>query len=155
MRGVLVTPTEWLAQHLKDPGLRIVESNEDILLYDTGHIPGAVHIDWRRDLNDQVARDYVDCEGFARVCRKNGISPETTVIFYGDKSNWWACYAFWAFKLFGHADCRILNGGRKLWLDQQRPTTTEILAPPMIWLNTSRPRGSVPSRCWALGLAST
>src|SRR5690606_34122800 len=82
--------TAWLAQHLQDPGIRIVESNEDLLLYDTGHIPGAVHIDWRADLNDPVVRDYISPEHFAEVMSKNGISPETTVIFYGDKSNWWA-----------------------------------------------------------------
>ena len=70
----------WLEQHFDDKNIRIVESNEDILLYDTGHIPGAVHIDWRRDLNDQVMRDYVDCEGFARLCRKNGITPDLSLI---------------------------------------------------------------------------
>src|SRR4029077_147707 len=122
---VLVS-ADWVEEHLKDPNVRIVESDEDVLLYDMSHIPGAVKIDWQGDLQDQLIRDYIDAEKFAAICARSGISPETTVVFYGDKSNWWACYAFWAFKLFGHGDCRILNGGRKLWLDQGRPTTTEV-----------------------------
>ena len=122
---VLVS-ADWVEAHLKDPKVRIVESDEDILLYDLAHIPGAVRIDWQGDLQDQLVRDYINAEKFAALCSKVGIANDTTVVFYGDKSNWWACYAFWAFKLFGHADCRILNGGRKLWLDQGRPTTTEV-----------------------------
>ncbi len=121
----LVT-TEWLTEHLSDPGLRIVESNEDVLLYSTGHIPGAVHIDWRSDLQDQTVRDYISPEGFAELCRKNGIGPDTTVIFYGDKSNWWACYALWAFQLFGHENVKILDGGRDKWVAEGRPTTREV-----------------------------
>jgi thiosulfate/3-mercaptopyruvate sulfurtransferase len=122
---VLVS-ADWVEAHLKDPKVRIVESDEDILLYDLDHIPGAVRIDWQGDLQDQLRRDYIDADKFAALCARSGIADDTTVVFYGDKSNWWACYAFWAFKLFGHADCRILNGGRKLWLDQRRPTTTEV-----------------------------
>lgn len=122
---VLVS-ADWVEEHLNDPKVRIVESDEDVLLYDMGHIPGSVKIDWQGDLQDQLIRDYIDAEKFAAICSRAGISNDTTVVFYGDKSNWWACYAFWAFKLFGHADCRILNGGRKLWLDQNRPTTTEV-----------------------------
>src|ERR1700743_843133 len=122
---VLVS-ADWVEANLKDPKVRIVESDEDILLYDLEHIPGAVRIDWQGDLQDQLRRDYIDAEKFAALCARSGIANDTTVVFYGDKSNWWACYAFWAFKLFGHPDCRILNGGRKLWLDQQRPTSTEI-----------------------------
>jgi thiosulfate/3-mercaptopyruvate sulfurtransferase len=121
---VLVS-TEWLAQHLHDPGLRIVESNEDVLLYDTGHIPGAVHIDWREDLQHQVVRDYIDPKGFAELCRRNGITPETTCVFYGDKSNWWSCYALWAFRLFGHTKVKILNGGRDKWVAEGRALTKE------------------------------
>jgi len=116
---------DWLQQNLNAPGLRIVESNEDVLLYDTGHIPGAVHIDWRADLQDDTQRDYINPERFAEICRKNGISPETTVVFYGDKSNWWACYALWAFRLFGHTKVRILDGGRDKWKADNRPLTRE------------------------------
>ena len=122
---VLVS-ADWVEQHLDDPKVRIVESDEDVLLYDMGHVPGSVKVDWQGDLQDQLIRDYIDADKFAAICSRAGITPETTVVFYGDKSNWWACYALWAFKLFGHKDCRVLNGGRKLWLDQKRPTTTEV-----------------------------
>ncbi len=118
--------TDWLEQHLKDEGIRIVESNEDILLYDTGHIPGAVHIDWRADLQDPVIRDYISPEKFVRLCSRHGITPDTTCIFYGDKANWWACYALWAFRLFGHEKVKILNGGRDKWKAENRPMTREV-----------------------------
>lgn len=122
---VLVS-TEWLAGHLDDPNIRIVESNEDVLLYDTGHIPGAVHIDWRSDLNDQVLRDYIDPEGFAALAARHGITPDTTVIFYGDKSNWWASYALWVFELFGHKNVKLVDGGRNKWVSENRPLTREV-----------------------------
>jgi len=121
--------TEWLAQHLDDPGIRIIESNEDILLYDTGHLPGAVHIDWRADLNDNLVRDYIGPEAFAALCVRHGITPETTVVFYGDKSNWWACYAFWVFQLFGHTRARVLDGGRAKWIADDHPLTKQVPSP--------------------------
>lgn len=121
-----VVSTEWLAANLEAPGIRIVESNEDILLYDTGHIPGAVHIDWRADLNDQTVRDYIGPAGFAGLCERSGITPETTVVFYGDKSNWWACYALWVFELFGHTKAMILDGGRAKWVAEGRALTKEV-----------------------------
>jgi thiosulfate/3-mercaptopyruvate sulfurtransferase len=135
---VLVT-TEWLEANLKAPGIRIVESNEDILLYDTGHIPGAVHIDWRADLQDPLVRDYISPQAFAALCEKNGITPDTTVIFYGDKSNWWACYALWAFRLFGHTRVKIVDGGRDKWVKEGRPLTKEKPQP-------ERTHYPVPSR---------
>jgi thiosulfate/3-mercaptopyruvate sulfurtransferase len=122
---VLVS-ADWVEQHQSDPHVRIVESDEDLLLYDLGHIPGAVRIDWQGDLQDQIIRDYINAEKFAELCSRSGIADDTTVVFYGDKSNWWACYAFWAFTLFGHKHCKILNGGRKLWIDQGRKTSTEV-----------------------------
>ena len=117
---------DWLEQHFDDKDIRIVESNEDILLYDTGHIPGAVHIDWRADLQDPLIRDYIAPDKFAELCSRNGITPETTCIFYGDKSNWWACYALWAFRLFGHNKVKILNGGRDKWKADGREMTREV-----------------------------
>ena len=118
--------TEWLVAHLNDPAIRIVESNEDILLYDVGHITGAVKIDWTTDLNDQLARDYINGEQFAKLLSSKGIAPETIVIFYGDKSNWWATYAYWVFQLFGHTNAKLLNGGRKKWIDEGRAITREV-----------------------------
>jgi len=118
--------TSWLAEHLHDPDIRIVESNEDVLLYDTGHIPNAAHIDWRADLNDPVERDYISPEAFAKLVSRNGITPETTVIFYGDKANWWAAYALWVFRLFGHDKVKLLNGGRAKWEAEGRTLTREV-----------------------------
>jgi thiosulfate/3-mercaptopyruvate sulfurtransferase len=121
---VLVS-TEWLAANKDLPGLVVVESDEDVLLYETGHIPGAVKIDWHTDLNDPVTRDYVDGVGFAKLLSRVGISRESTVVIYGDKSNWWASYALWVFKLFGHADVRLLDGGRDAWIAEGRELTRE------------------------------
>jgi thiosulfate/3-mercaptopyruvate sulfurtransferase len=103
----------------------VVESDEDILLYEVGHIPGAVKVDWHTELNDPVTRDYVDAEGFARLMRDKGIRRDDTVVFYGDKSNWWAAYALWVFSLFGHPDARLLDGGRAKWQAEDRPMTTD------------------------------
>ncbi|MBX9792387.1 MAG: sulfurtransferase [Pirellulales bacterium] len=113
--------TQWVEDHRRDPKVRIVESDEDLLLYDTGHIPEAVRIDWVTDLQDAVVRDYLGRERFARLCSEKGIANDTTVVVYGDKNNWWACYAFWVFKLYGHDDVRVMNGGRKLWEAEGRP----------------------------------
>src|SRR3972149_3289840 len=122
---VLVT-TDWVAEHTHDPKVRIVESDEDVLLYDTGHIPGAVKVDWHTDLNDERIRDYIKAAGFARLMSTLGIARDTTVVFYGDRSNWWACYAYWVFRLFGHDRLRVMNGGRKKWLDEQRPMSRDV-----------------------------
>ena len=121
---VLVS-TEWVAAHLEDPGVRIVELNEDPLLYPSGHIPGAVEVDWARDLNDQVRRDYLDQAKFEALASRIGITPDTTVVFYGDKNNWWATYAFWVFQLFGHTNARVMDGGRTKWEKESRPLTRE------------------------------
>jgi thiosulfate/3-mercaptopyruvate sulfurtransferase len=121
----LVT-TQWVADHLEDPKIRILESNEDVLLYDTGHIPGAQKLDWHADLNDALTRDYLDPEQFAQLVARLGITPETTVVFYGDKNNWWATYALWVFRLFGHDRVKIMDGGRKKWEDEGRPLTTDV-----------------------------
>jgi thiosulfate/3-mercaptopyruvate sulfurtransferase len=121
---VLVS-TQWLADHLDDPTIRILESDEDVLLYEMGHIPGAQKIDWHLDLNDPVLRDYVSREPFERLLQRLGIDESTTVIFYGDKNNWWACYAFWVFRLFGFSNARVLDGGRVKWEQEGRPMVTE------------------------------
>ncbi|NEN06349.1 sulfurtransferase [Diaminobutyricibacter tongyongensis] len=121
--------TEWLQEHLGAPGLVVVESDEDVLLYDTGHIPGSVKIDWHTDLNDPVERDFVNSEAFARLAGSKGISRDSTVVIYGDKNNWWAAYALWIFTLFGHQDVRLLNGGRDKWIAEGREITTDVPSP--------------------------
>src|SRR5687767_132148 len=122
---VLVS-TDWVASHLNDPNTRLVESNEDVLLYSTGHIPGAVHIDWQADLNDPTVRDYISADKFAALMSRHGITPDTTVVFYGDKNNWWATYAFWVFQLFGHKNAKVMNGGRMKWVEEKREQTQEV-----------------------------
>jgi thiosulfate/3-mercaptopyruvate sulfurtransferase len=125
--------TSWLAEQLDagagSPDLVVVESDEDVLLYETGHIPGAVKIDWHTDLNDPVQRDYVDGARFAELVGGKGIGRDTTVVIYGDKNNWWAAYALWVFTLFGHEDVRLLDGGRAKWVAEERGLTT---APPQV-----------------------
>jgi thiosulfate/3-mercaptopyruvate sulfurtransferase len=118
--------TEWVAEHLNDPRVRIVESDEDVLLYDTGHIPGSIRIDWHTELNDPLRRDYLDKEHFERLMREKGIANDTTVVFYGDKNNWWACYAFWVFQLFGHDKAKIMDGGRKKWIEEGRELNRDV-----------------------------
>ena len=127
----LVT-TEWLAEQVASgnvggpDGIALLESDEDVLLYETGHIPGALKIDWHVDLNDPVTRDYVDGSRFAEVMGARGIGRDTTVVIYGDKSNWWAAYALWVFSLFGHRDVRLLDGGRAKWVAEGRELTREV-----------------------------
>lgn len=126
--------TEWLAAHLDDPAVVVVESDEDVLLYETGHIPGAVKVDWHADLNDPLIRDYLGPEAFADLMQRKGIAPDSTVVFYGDNFNWWAAYALWVFSLFGHADLRLLDGGRAKWLAEGRPMTTDHVGrPPTVY----------------------
>jgi thiosulfate/3-mercaptopyruvate sulfurtransferase len=122
---VLVS-TDWVAEHLNDPNVRIIESNEDLLLYPSGHIPGAVQVDWTSDLNDQIRRDYLNRSGFESLMSRIGVTPNMTVVFYGDKNNWWATYAFWVFQLFGHSNARIMDGGRAKWEREGRPMTREV-----------------------------
>jgi thiosulfate/3-mercaptopyruvate sulfurtransferase len=120
---VLVS-TEWLAEHLNDPTVRILECDEDVLLYDVGHIPNAQKIDWHLDLNDDVVRDYIGPEKFQDLLRGKGVSEATTVVLYGDKNNWWACYAFWIFQLFAFKNVKVLDGGRSKWEMEGRPMVT-------------------------------
>jgi thiosulfate/3-mercaptopyruvate sulfurtransferase len=120
--------TEWLAAHLDDPAVRVLESDEDVLLYEVGHIPGALKVDWHADLNDPVQRDYIGREQFQALLRRLGIDDRTTVVFYGDKNNWWATYALWVFQLFGFTNTKILDGGRTKWEEEGRAMTTDVRA---------------------------
>jgi thiosulfate/3-mercaptopyruvate sulfurtransferase len=121
----LVT-TEWLAERLDDPSVRVLESNEDPLLYAQGHIAGAGELDWARDLNDPLRRDYLDAGQFSALMGRLGVRRESTVVLYGDKNNWWATYAAWVLHLFGHPDVRILDGGRLKWMAEGRPLTRDV-----------------------------
>jgi thiosulfate/3-mercaptopyruvate sulfurtransferase len=122
----ILVSTQWVADHLNDSNIRIVESDEDVLLYDVGHVPGAVKIDWQTELQDPLIRDYVSKENFEKLMSEKGIANDTTVVFYGDKNNWWACYAFWTFKVFGHEKCLIMNGGRLKWIEEKRPLSKDV-----------------------------
>ena len=124
---VLVS-TEWVAEHLEDPAVRIIESNEDQLLYPSGHIPGAVQVDWAVDLNDQLRRDYLRRDGFEALMGRIGATRDTVCVFYGDRNNWWATYAYWVFQLFGHANARVMDGGRQKWEQEGRPLVREVPA---------------------------
>jgi len=117
----VLVETDWLAGRLDDPKVRVVESDEDVLLYELGHIPGAIKVDWHTDQQDQIRRDFINKEQFEQLLSSRGIANDTTVIFYGDKNNWYAAYTFWLFKLYGHQDARILNGGRAKWQAEGRP----------------------------------
>lgn len=125
-RPDMLVTTDWVAGHLDDPDVRIIESNEDPLLYPSGHLPGAAEVDWTRDLNDPVRRDYLQRADFESLAGRLGISPETTVVFYGDKNNWWAAYALWVFQLFGHHNAKLMDGGRLKWVDEGRELTRDV-----------------------------
>jgi thiosulfate/3-mercaptopyruvate sulfurtransferase len=125
-RPEVLVSTDWVEQHLNDPTVRIIESNEDTLLYSSGHLPGAVHVDWTSDLNDQIRRDYITREGFEALMARIGATPDTTIVFYGDKNNWWACYAFWVFQLFGHTNAKVMDGGRLKWEKEKKPTSRDV-----------------------------
>jgi len=129
-RPEVLVSTEWVAEHLNDPKVRIVESDEDILLYEIGHVPGAVKLDWHTDLQNPVERDFVDKTGFEALMSRAGIANDTTVVFYGDRNNWYACYTFWLFKYFGHDDCRVMDGGRAKWEAEGREYTREVPSHP-------------------------
>lgn len=123
---VLVS-TEWVEEHIDDPDIVIVESDEDILLYEIGHIRNSVKFDWQTELQDQLIRDYVSREDFEALLSEKGISNDHAVVFYGDRSNWWACYAFWTFKVLGHEKCLIMDGGRQKWVDEGRDLVKDVL----------------------------
>src|SRR5215510_2542263 len=127
-KPVLVT-TEWLSEHLGDENLVVAEVDENPDLYDEGHIPGALNLHWRDDLQDPVERDVVDKPTFERLLGSLGIGNDTAVVLYGDKNNWFAAYAYWYLKIYGHQDLRILDGGRQKWIDEGRDLSTDVPSP--------------------------
>ena len=124
-KPVLVT-TDWLVEHLNDDSLVVAEVDENPDLYDEGHIPGAIKLHWRDDLQDPVERDLVEKEAFERLMGERGISNDTTLVLYGDKNNWFAAFAYWYVKIYGHQDVRILDGGRQKWIDESRELSTDV-----------------------------
>ncbi len=141
----MVVDTDWVAEHKDDASVRIVESDEDILLYEVGHIPGAIKVDWQNELQNQVIRDYINKAAFGKLIGDKGISNDHTIVFYGDRNNWWACYALWVFKMYGHQDCRIMNGGRQKWIDEGRELNTERPTYPAVTYTASDPDLSLRS----------
>ena len=143
-RPEVLVSTDWVSQHLADTeNVRVIESNEDVLLYATGHVPGAVHVDWQTDLQDPDVRDTISVGQFERLCSRLGVTPDTTLVFYGDKSNWWACYAFWTFTMFGHKDCRVMDGGRAKWEAEGRVFTTAVPDYPSTDYTAGEPRPEI------------
>jgi thiosulfate/3-mercaptopyruvate sulfurtransferase len=141
----ILVSTDWVEAHKDDDNVRIVESNEDELLYPSGHIPGAVQIDWTEDLNDPVLRDYIGQKAFEALMSRLGITPQTTVVFYGDKSNWWASYALWVFQLFGHENVKLMDGGRLKWEQEGREMTRDVPTYPSTNYK-AQPRNDEPHR---------
>ncbi len=135
--------TEWVAAHLNDPAVRIIESDEDALLYMSGHVPGAVQVDWFTDLQHPLRRDFLSKEAFEELCQQAGIQNNTQVVFYGDKNNWFACYAFWIFQLFGHTNARIMNGGRLKWESEGRAFTKGMPRYPVTNYQAAEPDPSI------------
>jgi thiosulfate/3-mercaptopyruvate sulfurtransferase len=129
-RPDVLVDTDWVAEHLQDTKVRIVEADEDVLLFEQGHIPGAVKLDWLVDVQNPVQRDFVDKAGFEKLVSGWGIDNDTTVVFYGDKNNWYACYSFWLFSYYGHESLRVMNGGRQKWVDEGRELTRETSSHP-------------------------
>src|SRR5579859_6146327 len=121
-----VVETSWLADHLKDPNVRLIEADEDVLLYELGHIAGAVKLDWHVDVQDAIARDFVDQKSFEQVMSRWGISNDTTIVLYGDRNNWYACYTFWLFTMYGHTNLKVMNGGRVKWEAEGRPLVKDV-----------------------------
>ena len=135
--------TDWVAAHLNDPTVRVVESDEDALLYETGHIPGAVKVDWFTTLQAPVQRDFISQQTFEALCAQLGIANDTTVVFYGDKNNWFACYALWLFAYYGHEKLRVMNGGRLKWTQENRPLTRDVPAYPATRYQSSPPNKDI------------
>lgn len=122
----MLVSTAWVAEHGADDGVRVLEVDEDVLLYEQGHVPGALKLDWHTELQRSDVRDFIDATGFAELMASRGVSNDTTVVLYGDKSNWWAAYALWFLRYNGHADVRLMDGGRQKWVAEKRPMVSAV-----------------------------
>jgi thiosulfate/3-mercaptopyruvate sulfurtransferase len=151
-----IVTTEWVAENLGDPGVRLVEVDVDTEAYDQGHIPGAVGWNWTSQLNDQLTRDILSAEQMGELLGESGIGPDTTVVLYGDNNNWFATYAFWQMKIYGHSDLKVMDGGRQKWLDEGRELTTEATSVEAVSYDTPAPDLSIrATRDYVLSVAST
>ncbi len=139
----VLVETHWVAEHLNDPKIRLVEADEDTQLYETGHLPGAVKVEWNTSLQDPLERNILSREAFENLCGALGIANDTQVIFYGDKNNWFATYAFWIFDLYGHRRKAIMNGGRDKWVKENRPFTREVPSYPAVSYTAAQPDASL------------
>ena len=122
----VLVETSWVAEHLHDPSIRLIEADEDVLLYEVGHLPGAVKLDWHVDVQDPLDRDFIDQQGYEKLMSRWGIGNDTTIVLYGDKNNWYACYSFWLFTMFGNNSLKIMNGGRQKWEAEGLPLTKDV-----------------------------
>jgi thiosulfate/3-mercaptopyruvate sulfurtransferase len=122
----VLVETSWVAEHLNDSSIRLIEADEDVLLYEIGHLPGSVKLDWHVDVQDPIDRDFLDQQDFEKLMSRWGISNDTTIVLYGDKNNWYACYSFWLFTMYGHNKMKIMNGGRQKWEAEGRTLTKEV-----------------------------
>ncbi|MFQ5724050.1 MAG: sulfurtransferase [Terriglobia bacterium] len=143
--NVLVS-TQWVAEHANDPKVRLVEVDVDTSAYDQGHIPGAVGWNWQTQLQDALRRDLVDKSAFEKLCGEAGIGNDSTVVVYGDNNNWFAAWALWQFRYYGHQDVRLMNGGRKKWIEEKRPLTTEKPAVKATTYQAKEPDASIRAR---------
>ena len=142
---VLVS-TEWAAEHLNDPKIRLIEVDVDTTAYDQGHIPGAVGWNWQTQLQDNVRRDLIDKTELEQLLGRSGVTNDTTILLYGDNNNWFAAYALWQLKYYGHKDVRLINGGRKKWIEEKRPLTTEPAKLTLATYRASGPDESIRAR---------
>jgi thiosulfate/3-mercaptopyruvate sulfurtransferase len=122
----VLVDTQWVAEHLHDTSVRLIEADEDVLLYEIWHLPGAVKLDWHVDVQDPVERDFINQSGFEQLLSHWGITNDTTVVLYGDRNNWYACYTFWLFTMYGHSNLKIMNGGRAKWEEEKLPHTKDM-----------------------------
>ncbi len=122
----VLVETSWVAEHLNDSSIRLIEADEDVLLYEIGHLPGAAKLDWHVDVQNPLPRDFIDQQSFEKLMSRWGISNDTTIVLYGDKNNWYACYSFWLFTMYGHQKMKIMNGGRQKWEAEGRQLTKDV-----------------------------
>src|ERR671930_1189634 len=144
-KDVLVE-TDWVAEHLEDDGVRIVEVDENPGLYAEGHIPGAIGFDWKRDLQDQVKRDFLTPEAFSELFGSRGISNEHTIVLYGDRNNWFAAYTYWYLKYYGHDKVKLINGPREKWIGEGKPTSKEVPSYPSTEFRATGPNDDIRAK---------